>query len=149
MSITKAFKKHMTALTAQIEESADINTATNTINFSLEKVEMPEGVTKESLGVHVNFINDLSAGVESSTADIARTMFADNDKLTTVDSSLVVCDGLTIRSQHHLKQTLGDDNFLYGESTTVIGFEGTEEQAKWLSDMQEHSKTLARNLFNK
>lgn len=149
MSLSKAFTKHMATLTTELTASAEINTQTNTVNFSIEKVTMPKGVTPESLGVHVNFINDMAAVTESATADIARTMFKDNDSLTTVDSTLAICEGLTIRSQHHLKQSLGEDTFLFGESTTVVGFVGNEDQAKWLSETQEHSKELARKLFNK
>lgn len=149
MSISKAFTKHMNTLATQLTESADINSQTNTINFSLEKVTLPKGVTPESLGVHVEFINDMAAVTESATADIARTMFKDNDKLTTVDSALTICDGLTIRSQHHLQQNLGEETFLYGESTSVVSFMGNEEQSKWLADVQQHNKELARALFNK
>lgn len=149
MSISKAFTKHMQELTTQLTDTADVNKQTNTVALSLEKVTFPKGVTQESLGVHVNFINEVAAGAESVTADLARQMFKDNDKLTTVDSTLAVCEGLTIRSQHHLKQTLGDDKFLYGESTTSIDFLGTAEQAKWLNDVSEHNKELARGLFNK
>lgn len=146
MSLNKAFQTQMKKTVTNLVDNAEIIKETNTVVFDVSKIEFPENVTQDSIQTHVNFFNDVSAAQEAATADIANSLFADNNKLTTVDSTLSFCDGLTIQSQHHLKQKVGDD-YIYGESTTALNFLGNEDQAKWLDDIREANKLTATALF--
>lgn len=148
MSLNKAFQTQMKKTVANLVDNADVIKETNTVVFDASKIELPENVTQDSIQTHVDFFNDVSAAQEAATADIANSLFANNDKLTTVDSTLILGEGLTIQSQHHLKQKVGDD-YIYGESTTMLNFLGNEDQAKWLDDIRETNKLTATALFNK
>ena len=145
MSLNKEYAEKMSKAVQNLVENAEYNKGTNHATFDASKIEMPEGVTQESLKQHVGFINDLTAQAEVATAQIARDQFAQNDKLTTVDSTLSY-DCFSINSQHHLKQQVGED-FLYGLSTTAVDYVHPEEQALWLEEHRQANVNLASKLF--
>ncbi|CAG27288.1 hypothetical protein PPEV_gp194 [Pseudomonas phage EL] len=145
MSINKEYGEWMEKGVKGLVDSHDYNKATNHITFDSEKVELPKGVTQDSILQHVNFFNDISAQVETATSQIARSQFEDNKELTTVDGTLNL-GGLNINSQHHLKQKVGED-YLWGQSTTAVDYTHTEEQAVWLDTQRTASQEQAAKLF--
>lgn len=145
MSLNKEFTAAMNDKVKALVENSSYNTGTNHATFDASKVDMPEGITQESLKEHVGFINELTAQTEVATAQIARDQFAKNDKLTTVDGTLAF-DSFTINSQHHLKQQIGDEA-LYGLSTTAVDYVHTQEQTLWLEDQRQANVSLASKLF--
>lgn len=145
MSINKEYGEWMEKGVKGLVDAHDYNKATNHITFDSEKVELPKGVTQDSILQHVNFFNDISAQVETATSQIARSQFENNKELTTVDGTLNL-GGLNINSQHHLKQKVGED-YLWGQSTTAVDYTHTEEQAVWLDTQRTASQEQAAKLF--
>lgn len=145
MSVNKTYGETMDLGVKGLIEHSNYDKVTNHATFDASKVEFPEGVTPESLGTHVTFINDLTAQAEEATAQIAREQFGRNDKLTTIDSTLAF-DMFSINSQHHLRQQIGDD-FIYGGATTIVDYVHTDEQATWLNTQRTANQELAEKLF--
>lgn len=145
MSLNKEYAEKMEAGVKELVENSTYDKVTNHVVFDKEKVSLPEGVTVESMQTHVNFFNDLSALTESAVSQIARTEFATNDKLTTVDGTLDY-GFFSINSQHHLQQQVGEE-YLYGQSTTAIDYVHTEEQTQWVADQRQASTAEAAKLF--
>lgn len=145
MSINKNYGEYMDAGLKAIVENSTFDKATNHVTFNADKLEMPKGVTKDSIETHVNYFNDLSVLTETATAQIARDQFASNDKLTTLDGTLNL-GAFSINSQHHLKQQVGEES-LFGLSTTAIDYVHTTEAADWLETQRKASGELAEKLF--
>lgn len=145
MSLNKEYGDLMSKGVDNLVKNSEFNKGTNHVTFDASKVEMPEGVTQESLKQHVDFINDLSAQTEVATSQIARDQFAHNDKLTTVDGTLSF-DSFSINSQHHLRQQVGDE-YLYGVSTTAVDYVHPQEQALWIEEQRQANVDLATKLF--
>lgn len=148
MSLNNEYAKLMGNGVANLVENHNYNAASNTIVYDASKVVFPEGVTSESLQTHVNFINDTSGQVRQATAEIARNQFENNPKLTTVDGKLDI-GGVIINSQHHLRQTIGEEAYLYGHSTTQVTYHHTQEHADLLAEQDKTNIELATALFNK
>jgi hypothetical protein len=145
MSLNNSYTDFMNAGVKSLVDNSNYDKATNHVTFDASKLELPEGVTAESMQSHVSVINQLSAQAETAVAEIARTQFADNNKLTTVDGTLDF-GGFTVNSQHHLQQQVGDD-FLWGISSTAIDYVHSEEQTSWLTEQRDASADLAAKLF--
>lgn len=145
MSVNRTYGEVMDLAVKNMVEFADYDKATNHVTFNPEKLEMPEGVTTESIQTHVDYFNDLSAVAEQATAEIGRTQFADNDKLTTIDGTLNM-GAFNINTQHHLRQQVGED-FLFGHSTTAVDYVHSSEQAGWLDTQRQANHDLAAKLF--
>lgn len=145
MSLNKEYVAKMEAGVKQLVENSAYDKVTNHAVFDKDKVELPKGVTLESMETHVNFLNDLTAQTETAVSQIARTEFGNNDKLTTVDGTLDF-GFFSINSQHHLQQQVGDEH-LYGQSTTAIDYVHSDEQAQWVADQRQASLTEAAKLF--
>lgn len=141
----KSFDAFMGEVVKNLVDNGTYDKATNHVTFDPKKVELPEGITTDSLTSHVTFINNLSGGVEQATAEIARTQYADNDQLTTVDGTLTF-DGFNVNSQHHLKQQVGEE-FIYGQVTTAVDYSYTDEQTSWLDTQRTANQELAQKLF--
>lgn len=145
MSVNKTYGESMDLSVKALVENSDYNKATNHVTFAADKLELPEGITTETVQSHVDWFNDLAAQAEQATAEIARAQYADNDKLTTLDGTLNMgC--FSINSQHHLKQQVGDE-FLYGNSTTAVDYVHSAEQASWLDTQRTANHDLAAKLF--
>lgn len=119
--------------------------ATGHVTFDTTKVELPEGVSTDSIKTHVGFINDLSAQTEVAVAQIARDQYKLNDKLTTLDGTLAF-DGFSINSQHHLMTKVGDEQ-LFGQGITAVDYQHSDEQAVWLETQRNASMDQAKKLF--
>lgn len=145
MSLNKEYGESMDAGVKDLIEHSEFNKATNHVKFSTENLEMPEGVSEESLKQHVSYINELSSQVEVATAQIARDQRKDNDQLTTVDGTLDL-GSFTINSQHHLQQKVGEEH-IYGVSSTAIDYVHSDEQAQWLQSQRTASQEQAAKLF--
>lgn len=124
---------------------SEFNKSTAHVVFNAEKISMPENITEQSLADHVNWINGVSAQVETANARIAREQYEHDNKLTTVDGTLNL-GALTINTQHHLKQQVGEE-FLYGQATTAVDYMHTPEAAEWLQTQRTSSQELAAKLF--
>lgn len=145
MAVNKNYGELMDKGVKQLVENSAFDKATNHVTFNAEKLDMPEGVTQDTIKTHVEFFNDLSVLTEQATAQVARDQFADNDKLTTLDGTLDL-GVFSINSQHHLKQQVGDE-WLFGQSTTVVDYTHSEEQAVWLETQRKANEELATKLF--
>lgn len=145
MSVNKDFGEEMEAGVNELVKNATYDKGTAHVVFNADNLSFPEGVDLPSLEKHVNFINGVSAQVEVANAQIARQQYADDNKLTTVDGTLNL-GALTINSQHHLKQQVGEE-FLYGQATTAIDYMHTPEQAEWLQTQRTSSQEEAAKLF--
>jgi hypothetical protein len=145
MSLNKEYTDFMSGGVKNLVDNAKYDKGTNHVTFDASKLELPEGVTNESMKTHVGVINQLAAQAEVATSEIARNEYAENDKLTTVDGTLDF-GGFHINSQHHLKQQVGDD-FLHGISTTAIDYIHSDEQTMWLQEQRDSSAALAAKLF--
>lgn len=119
--------------------------ATGHVTFDTSKVELPEGVSTDSIKTHVGFINDLSAQTEVAVAQIAREQHKLNDKLTTVDGTLDF-DGFLINSQHHLMTKVGDEQ-LFGQGISAVSYQHSDEQALWLETQRIANVEQAKKLF--
>lgn len=145
MSVNKDFGEFMEAGVKGLVEHSKFNKATNHVTYDASKLELPEGITVESLKDHVTVINNLSAQAEVATQRIAHEQYEQNDQLTTLDGTLDM-GAFTINSQYHLKQQVGEE-FLYGQATTAVDYMHAPEQAEWLSDQRAASQDLAAKLF--
>lgn len=145
MSLNKAYTEKMDKNVKSLVEHSSYDKVTNHATFDASKVEMPEGITTESIKTHVEFINELTAVSEQATAEIARTAFGDNDKLTTVDATLDM-GAFTINSQHHLSQQVGEEK-LFGHSMTEINYMHSTEQADWMDLNRTANQEAAAKLF--
>jgi hypothetical protein len=145
MTVNKTYGESMDLQVKSMVEFGNYDKATNHVTFDAEKLELPEGITTESVAQHVNWINDLSAVAEQATAEIARTQFAENDKLTTLDGTLAF-GPFSVNTQHHLRQQVGDE-FLFGHSTTAVNYVHSSEAATWLDTQRQANHELAAKLF--
>jgi len=145
MKLNKAFNDSMTKSVKSLVDNANFNTATKHVTYDASKVEMPEGVTLDSLKAHTTFINELSGQVETATAQIARDRRAEDDTLTTLDGTLDM-GAFTINSQHHLQQKVGDE-YIYGQGTTAVDYMHSEEQSLWVQTQRTASQEQAAKLF--
>jgi len=145
MSVNNDFGEEMQAGVDSLVKGAEFNKATAHVVFNADELQYPEGVTPDSLGAHVNFINNLSSQVEVANAQVARQQFEENNKLTTVDGTLNL-GSLSINTQHHLKQQVGEE-FLYGQTTTAVDYVHSPEAAEWLQTQRTSSQELAAKLF--
>lgn len=144
-SVNKEFGEEMEAGVKRLVENNEFNKSTNHVTFKADAIEFPKGITPDSLNEHVNFVNNLSAQVEVATGQLARDRWNDNNELTTVDATLNF-GGVTINSQHHLKQQVGDDH-LYGQATTAVDYTHSAEAAEWLQTQRTASQEAATKLF--
>lgn len=145
MSQNKSFADKMAAGVTNLVENAQWDKATKHATFSADKIELPEGVSVESINTHIDLFNTLTAQTEVATAEIGRAQRADDDTLTTVDGTLQF-GNLVINSQHHLSQKAGDD-VMYGLSTTTVDYVHTAEQTDWLEKQRSANIELATSLF--
>lgn len=147
MSVNKSYDETMKAGVKGLVEHSTYDKATNHVTFDASKLELPEGITPETAKTHVTWINDLTAQAEQATAEIARTQYAENDKLTTMDASLNMLGTFTINSQHHLSQQVGEEH-IYGNSMTSVDYIHSTEQADWLDTQRTANQDLAAKLFS-
>lgn len=145
MSVNKTYGESMDLQVKGLVEHSNYDKATNHVTFDADKLEKPEGVTQDTIQTHVDWFNDLAAQAEQATAQIARTQFESNDKLTTLDGTLNM-GAFTINSQHHLRQQVGEE-FVFGNSTTAVDYVHSTEQAAWLDTQRTADRDLATKLF--
>lgn len=145
MSVNKSYDEVMKETVEGLVKNSDYDKATNHVTFNPEKLVFPEGVTPETVKTHVEWINDLTASTEQATAEMARDLFKENDKLTTLDATLSL-GSFSINSQHHLSQQVGEE-FIYGNSLTAVDYMHTTEQADWLDTQRTANQELATKLF--
>lgn len=146
MSLNSEYAKLMGNGVATLVEHHDYNKASNHVTFDATKVELPENITVESLQEHVSFLNDTSGQVREAVAQIARTAHGDNKKITTVDGTLEL-GGVVFNSQHHLRNTIGEDVHMYGHSTTQTTYTHSEDHAAWMAEQDQVNVDLATKLF--
>lgn len=147
MSLNNEYAKLMGNGVDALVENHNYNKATNHVTFDAAKVELPENITLESLQSHVNFINDTSGQVREATAQIARTAYADNNKLTTVDGTLDL-GGVLFNSQHHLRSQIADETYMYGHSTTQVSYHHSQDHADWMAEQDKVNVDMATKLFS-
>ncbi|UVD32201.1 hypothetical protein [Vibrio phage phiKT1028] len=134
------------ALVKSMTENGEYNKGTNVVVFDADKLEMPKGITSESIESHVNYLNQVSGAVEVATANMARDLHKDNEELNNLEGTLSI-PGVTFNSEHTLRTEIGEET-LYGGSTTITDFVHTEEAADWLAEQRASNETLARKLFS-
>jgi hypothetical protein len=145
MSLNKEYASMMDAGVKNLLANQKFEKGTGHVTYAADKLELPEGITGDSMQLHVGYINDLSAMTEEATAQYARTAHEENEKLTSLDSTLTF-GGFAINSQHHLQQRVGDE-YLYGLSTTAVDYVHNENQTGWLEQQRQSNVDLATKLF--
>lgn len=145
MSVNKTYQEKMDKQVKNLVDNGKYDKVTNHATFDPAKLEMPEGITTESIQAHVGWINELSSATEQATAIVAQTAYADNNKLTTVDASLNL-DAFTINSQFHLSQQVGEEH-IYGQSMTEVMYIHSEELANWTDMNRTANQEAAAKLF--
>lgn len=132
-------------LMANLVKNHKYEKATNVIMFDAEKLDMPEGVTTDSIQTHVNYLNQVSGAMEVATAEITRGLYEDNDKINNVEGTMTL-PGVVFNTEHTLRTEVGEEH-LYGASTTITDFVHTEDASDWLAAQRESNESLARKLF--
>lgn len=140
------FNEIMESSVKSLVENVDYAKSTAHATFSPTSIEMPEGVSLETIESHIRFFNDVTGAVEVATAQVARNEFESNKELTTIDGTLTLGD-LVINSQHHLQMKVGDTH-VYGASTTAVDYIHSEEQSDWLIKAREVNHQEASKLFD-
>lgn len=146
-NLNKEFGESMDLGIKNLVDNHKFHKATNHVEFDASKLEMPEGVTIESIGAVSDYINSLALQAESATSQIARELHGTNKDLTTLDSTLKLGSALDINSTHHLRQQVGEE-FIYGGHTTAVDFHHNQIQADWLSANRAADQELAAKLFS-
>jgi len=147
MSLNNEYAKLMGNGVASLVEHHDYNKGSNHVTFDASKVEFPENVTVESLQTHVNFLNDTSGQVREAVAQIARKQYEENNKISTVDGTLEL-GGVIINSQHHLRNQIADDVYIYGHSTTQTTYQHSGDHATWMAEQDQVNVDMATKLFS-
>lgn len=145
MSLNKEFLNSMKAKVDLMVEKGSYDQATHHVHFGEDAVVLPEGVTPESIGTHIDFFNSTAAAAEVATAQIARTQYETNDKLTTIDSTFSI-GGFNVNSQHHLSQQVGEDH-IYGQGVTAVDYRYGDDLSAWVSEQRDTSVAQATKLF--
>ncbi len=122
------------------------STAHTQVDAAIIDKMAPEGITQDSMRRHVAFAKDVGSVLEVANAEVARTARAENDKIEKTDMS-ASWGGIDFHTEHQLRQKLGEEDYLYGSSTTMMDLHHTPEQAAWLEETRASSMTLAENLF--
>lgn len=146
MALNEEYAKLMGNGVTTLVENHTYEKTTNHATFDSSKLVLPEGVTEKSMQTHVEFINNTGGQVRGAVAEIARTQYADNKKLTTVDGTLS-WGGVTWNSQHNLSQKAGDDT-LYGHSTTATDYQHSADFTDWTTSQDKANIELATKLFS-
>lgn len=141
--VNKGFGKVMDAQVEQLVKGAEIHKETHHIKYG--PVDMPEGVTTESLQTHVNFINQTGLAVEAATFQIAQQQFPET-KQEAWDGRLELFEGLTVNSDVRLREVVGEET-LYGTTQTFIDHPHSQEMVDWYSTFRDRNVELATNLF--
>lgn len=145
-NMNKEFGESMGAGIKNLVDNHKFHKATSHVEFDASKLAMPEGITPDSIETHANYINNLALQAEAATSEISRKLYGEDNKLTTLDSTLKLGTALDINSTHHLRQQVGDE-FIYGVHTTAVDFHHSQVQADWLSSNRAADQDLAAKLF--
>jgi len=145
MSLNQSFDEYMDDAISSLVGSADVNNTTIHAVLNIPEANYPNGITQESLGVHVNFINNASVQATAATAQLARTAHEADNSITSFDSTLNL-GAFTVNTQHILKQDLGDTS-LYGQSTTAVDYQFSEDLNAYQDQMTNSNAELAAKYF--
>lgn len=144
MSLNTDFNEIMESSVATYVANASVNQQTGHATFAAP--EFPEGISQDSLNLHVGFINNTTAQVEAATAQIARTVYAADNNITNVSGTLDLgC--LQIQAQHVLKQEMGDTT-LYGQSVTAVDYIYGDELSAYRDQFALSASEEAAKLFS-
>lgn len=143
MSTNKAFGKVIDAQIAELVKGAEIHKETHHIAF--KEFSTDEGITKETLKTHIDFINRTGMAVEAATFQIAKEQFPET-KVEAWDGRLELFEGLTVSSDVHLREVVGEDT-IYGATQTFIDHPHAQEMVDWYSAFRDRNVELATNLF--
>ena len=145
MSLNTNFDEIMENGVTALVAGADVNNITSHATFQAGPEIFNDEVTQDSLGVHLNFLNNLVAQSEQATAQLSRAAFDENNENTSFDSTLDL-GYAQIQSQHFLKQDVGD-NTLYGQSVTSIDYNYTDDLNNYREQMSNSNSEAAAKLF--
>lgn len=150
MSTNKPFGKTMEARIKELVDNAEIHKDTHHIGFKLpaelsEKKELKFGSEVEVIEHAVDVINGYGLAVEAATFEIGQNQFPET-KIEAWDGRLNMFEGLTINSDVHLREVVGEDT-IYGATQTFIDHPHTQEMVDWYSSFRDRNVELATNLF--
>lgn len=152
MSLNKDYAEQQAATVKQLLEKGVYDKATQHHVFGADSVNLPEGITPETITDHVNFFNNTASAVEVANAELTRLANAQNDKLMNTTGTYTI-GGLTINTEHRLRQQVGalgeEENYVYGNSTTTVDYVHSDLAAAWLSEQRDSSVAQATALFAK
>lgn len=140
------FNDSMAAGVKSLVEHADTHDATHTIVFKADKVEMPEGITPESLHAHVGFINTTSAQVPAAVGQIGMDRYEDT-KHEKWDGVLDFGQGLIFTGGVQLREEV-DGEISYGVTQSMVDHAYTQELTDWMMSNQEDLAAKAAKLFD-
>lgn len=150
MSTNKPFGKTMEARIKDLVDNAEIHKDTHHIGFKLptelsEKKELKFDSEVEVIEHAVDVINGYGLAVEAATFEIGQSQFPET-KIEAWDGRLNMFEGLTINSDVHLRDVVGEDT-IYGATQTFIDHPHSQEMVDWYSSFRDRNVELATNLF--
>lgn len=144
MSKNKPFGKVQEARIKELVDNAEIHKDTHHISYKL-----PASLTNEKLEQlkeSVETINGWGLAVEAATNEIAQTQFPET-KHEHWDGRLSMFDGLTMNSDAHLREVIGEDT-IYGGSQLFIDHPHSQDMVDWYSTYAEVNVERAKKLFD-
>lgn len=147
MAKNKTYGEVQNAGVAALVKNGSYDKATAHVHYDATKLEHPEGITNESIALHVPYFNALGGQVTAATAEVARTAHAENKDILKVDGTLTLPGGMVIHSEHELRQKVGENEYLFGQSTTMVDYQHSEEAAAWYDSIQASNAAIAESLF--
>lgn len=137
--LNKLMKKSVAGLV----KDAEVHKETGVVVFKAP--ELPKGITSDSLGQHVNFINQMSVASDLALGQISNEQYPDS-KQAKWTSELQLVDGLKISSGYQVQEVVGEET-LYGISETFVDYNYGEELSAFHSEFAQINADRAAELF--
>lgn len=147
----KGFGKVMEARVADLVKNAEVHTETHHIGFKLPeelsaKKELRFDNEVQVVEHAVDLINGYGLAVEAATFQLGHDQFPET-KHETWDGRLEMFQGLTINSDVHLREVVGEDT-LFGNTQTFIDHPHSQDMVDWYSSFRDSNMERAKKLFD-
>lgn len=137
------FNKVMQARVEDLVKNAEVHKETHLINFQMPT--LPEGITKESLAKHSDFINETSVAVEVATAELAAKHYPEAPHLSW-DGNLSLGDRILLSAGVQLKEAVGE-NVAFGVTQAFVDHIYSDPLQAYYGEFTELNASRAEALF--
>lgn len=149
--VNKAFGKVTTARIEDLVKNAEVHKDTHHIGFKIpesmtEKKDLTFATEVDVVTHAVDLINGYGLAVEAATTQIAHDQFGET-KHETWDGRLAMFDGLTINSDVHLREVIGDET-IFGGTQTFVDHPHSQEMIDWYASFRDTNAERAKKLFD-